>query len=122
MSEASIAPCMEAALPPAVPSQSSTGFENSVGEKYEITIGPRLGPGPADAEEGRALIRIVREGDGFIEYDADPRQALCRAGLLDSTKSQTIDFYSFGNCLVYLRCRKACPETLVGLRVVVVLF
>ena len=50
-------------------------LEKSIAEKYEITIGPRLGPGAGDAKEGRALNRIVRWCDDCIEYEADPRQA-----------------------------------------------
>ena len=43
-------------------------------EEYQITIGPRLGPGPQDAKEGRACNRIVRWCDEHIEYEADPCQ------------------------------------------------
>ena len=49
-------------------------MEAAIEEEYEITIGPRLGPGPADAKEARALNRVVRWRDGQIEYEADPRQ------------------------------------------------
>ena len=40
-------------------------------------MGPRLGPGRKDAQEGRALNRIARWcGNGsVVEYEADPRQA-----------------------------------------------
>ena len=49
-------------------------FESALAEEYEITIGPRLGPGPQDAKEARALNRIVRWCSDRIEYEADPRQ------------------------------------------------
>ena len=35
-------------------------FEQAVAAKYEITISPRLGPGPDDAKEGTCLNRIIR--------------------------------------------------------------
>ena len=50
-------------------------FEASIAEHYEVTIGPRLGPGANDAKEGRALNRVIRWCDDRIEYEADPRQA-----------------------------------------------
>ena len=50
-------------------------FETEVANKYEITISPRLGPGPDDAKEGSCLNRIMRWCEGRIEYEADPRQA-----------------------------------------------
>ena len=50
-------------------------FEETMGQHYEMTIGPRLGPGPNDAKEARALNRIVRWTDEGIEYEADPRQS-----------------------------------------------
>ena len=50
-------------------------FEASIAEHYEITIGPRLGPGDKDAKEGRAFNRIVRWCSDSVEYEADPRQA-----------------------------------------------
>ena len=49
-------------------------FEESVGKEYEITIGPRLGPGWKDAKEARSLNRVIRWCDDRIEYEADPRQ------------------------------------------------
>ena len=42
--------------------------------KYELTVGGRLGPGPADAKEVRVLNRIVRWTSKGIAYEADPRQ------------------------------------------------
>ena len=50
-------------------------LEASIAEHYEVTIGPRLGPGGNDAKEGRALNRIVRWCGDHVEYEADPRQA-----------------------------------------------
>ena len=49
-------------------------LEEAIGQEYEITIGPRLGPGPNDAKESRALNRIIRWCEGHVEYEADPRQ------------------------------------------------
>ena len=43
--------------------------------EYEVTISPRMGPGPQDAKQGRALNRIITWGQDGIEYEADPRQA-----------------------------------------------
>jgi hypothetical protein len=56
------------------PKPSLDWLEKAIGEIYEITIGPRLGPGPEDAKEARALNRIVRWCDDRVEYEADPRQ------------------------------------------------
>ncbi len=50
-------------------------LEVAVAEHYEISISPRLGPGPADAKEGRCLNRVIRWCEGHIEYEADPRHA-----------------------------------------------
>ena len=47
-------------------------FGLAVAEHYEISVSPRLGPGPADAKEGRCLNRVIRWCDGHIEYEADP--------------------------------------------------
>ena len=44
-------------------------------QHYDLTIGPRLGPGPKDAKERRALNRIIRWIPVGLEYEADPRQA-----------------------------------------------
>jgi hypothetical protein len=49
-------------------------LEESIGASYEITIGPRLGPGPDDSKEARILNRVVRWEDGRLEYECDPRQ------------------------------------------------
>ena len=50
-------------------------LEAEVAKHYEITVSPRLGPGPADAKEGRCLNRAIRWCNRHIEYEADPRQA-----------------------------------------------
>ena len=50
-------------------------FENTMEKHYEMTVGPRLGPGPNDAKEARALNRVVKWTDLGVEYEADPRQA-----------------------------------------------
>jgi hypothetical protein len=57
------------------PCDALTWMEQSIAEKYEVTIGPRLGPGENDEKEARALNRIIRWCDDRIEYEADPRQA-----------------------------------------------
>ena len=49
-------------------------LEKSISEKYEITVEPRLGPGPNDAKEGRVLNRVIRWCESSIEYETDPRQ------------------------------------------------
>jgi histone deacetylase 1/2 len=49
-------------------------MESKIGEAYEISIGPRLGPGPDDAKEARALNRVIRWREDRIDYEADPRQ------------------------------------------------
>jgi len=46
-----------------------------VAKHYEITISPRIGPGPNDAKEGRSLNRIIRWCEHGTEYEAGPRQA-----------------------------------------------
>ena len=56
------------------PADSLDWFEASITEQYEVTIEPRLGPGPTDAKEGRALNRVIRWCEDRIEYEADPRQ------------------------------------------------
>ena len=50
-------------------------LEEGIAEHYEITIQPRMGPGPGDAKEGRSLNRVVRWLDGRIGYEAGPRQS-----------------------------------------------
>ena len=43
-------------------------------ERYELTCGGRLGPGPDDCKEASILNRIIRWTSNGIEYEADPRQ------------------------------------------------
>ena len=50
-------------------------FETALAEGYALSIGYRLGPGPDDAKEARALNRIIRLHEGHFEYEADLRQA-----------------------------------------------
>ena len=57
------------------PADALDWFETSVSEEYEISVGPRLGPGPSDAKEARALNRVVTWHEDRIDYEADPRQA-----------------------------------------------
>ena len=49
-------------------------FEQEMSKFYELTIGPRLGPGLHDAKECSILNRIVRWTEDAVEYEADPRQ------------------------------------------------
>ena len=56
------------------PANALDWLEAAVAEHYEITISPRMGPGPQDAKEGRVLNRIIRWLDHSIEYECDPRQ------------------------------------------------
>ena len=64
-------------------------FEEQMQAKYELTVGPRLGPGPDDAKEACILNRIVRWETDAVEYEADPRQAekLIRECGLDGANS-----------------------------------
>ncbi len=57
------------------PKTSLDWFEAAIAQEYEISIGPRLGPGPGDAKEGRAIHCVIRWCDSHIEYEAEPRQA-----------------------------------------------
>ena len=50
------------------PASSFDWLEESIAQRYEITVRPRLGPGPADAKEGRVLNRIVSWTDAGLEY------------------------------------------------------
>ena len=49
-------------------------FEGEMKKLYELTVGPRLGPGPGDDKEGTVLNRIIRYTSQGVEYEADPRQ------------------------------------------------
>ena len=57
------------------PADSFDWFESAIAAEYEITLGPRLGPGPEDAKEARALNRVITWHEDRVEYEADPRQA-----------------------------------------------
>ena len=37
-------------------------FETAMKEKYELTVGGRLGPGPSDSKEVSAFNRILYDG------------------------------------------------------------
>ncbi len=56
------------------PADALDWLEAAISEHYELTISPRMGPGPNDAKEGRVLNRIIRWLDDSIEYECDPRQ------------------------------------------------
>ena len=67
-------------------------MEAEIQGRYEITIGPRLGPGANAAKEGRALNRVIRWCDDRIEYEADPRQTerlIADCGLLGAKSVST---------------------------------
>ncbi len=57
------------------PATALDWFEAEVAKEYEVSVGPRLGPGPGDAKEARALNRVITWHEDRIEYEADPRQA-----------------------------------------------
>jgi len=57
------------------PKRQLDWFEGAMKEKYELTTGPRLGPGRFDAKESSILNRIIRWTEEGVEYEADPRQA-----------------------------------------------
>ncbi len=50
-------------------------FESELKKKYELTVGPGLGPGDGDTKEATVLNRVVRWTEEGLEYEADPRQA-----------------------------------------------
>jgi hypothetical protein len=50
-------------------------FEDELKKHYELTVGPRLGPGDQDAKEATILNRVIRWTAAGMEYEADPRQA-----------------------------------------------
>ena len=56
------------------PADALDWLEEMITKQYEISIEPRLGPGPLDAKESRVLNRVIRWCDDCIEYEADPRQ------------------------------------------------
>ena len=56
------------------PKSALDWFETAMKDKYELTVGGRLGPGPSDSKEVSVPNRILRWIPKGIEYDADPRQ------------------------------------------------
>ena len=50
-------------------------MEARMREKYELTVGARLGTDEGDDHEGLVLNRVVRWTQRGLEYEADPRQA-----------------------------------------------
>ena len=57
------------------PKEDLDWLETEMQEHYELTIQPRMGPGPQDAKDAVILNRIIRWTSSGIEYEADPRQA-----------------------------------------------
>jgi hypothetical protein len=49
-------------------------FEQQLAQRYELKVGPRLGPAPEDAKEVTVLNRVLRWTDNGLELEADPRQ------------------------------------------------
>ena len=50
-------------------------FEEDTKNKYQLTIGPCLGPGDNDAKEATVLNQVLRWTSEGLEYEAGPRQA-----------------------------------------------
>ena len=57
------------------PCEDLDWFEQEMQKHYELTLQPRLGPGPHDAREAIVLNRVIRWTQTGIELEADPRQA-----------------------------------------------
>ena len=57
------------------PKRSLDWFESQMKQRYELTVGGRLGPGKSDDKEATILNRVVRWTENGIEYEADPRKA-----------------------------------------------
>ena len=55
------------------PANALDWFEEALAEHYELTVSPRMGPGPRDAKEGRVLNRVIRWLEGPIDYECGPR-------------------------------------------------
>jgi len=49
-------------------------METEVKRRYEVTVQPRMGPGPSDAKTGLVLNRVIHWKHDAVEYEADPRQ------------------------------------------------
>lgn len=56
------------------PRKSLTWFHGEMSQRYELTVGGRLGPGARDDKEGRVLNRVIRWTADGVEHEADPRQ------------------------------------------------
>ena len=56
------------------PCSSLDWFEAAMKNKYKLTVGGRLGPGPNNDKEISVLNRIIRWTPNGIQYEADPRQ------------------------------------------------
>ena len=50
-------------------------YEGEIQKHYEVTIQPRLGPGPEDSKEAIVLNRVIKWSKEGVSYEADPRQA-----------------------------------------------
>ena len=57
------------------PAEDLDRLEKALAEECEKSVGPHLGPGVHDPKEARAINRVIRWHEGYIEYEADPRQA-----------------------------------------------
>ena len=55
------------------PSNQLDWMEGEICKEYEITIAPRMGPGPGDAKQGRALNRVIKWHPDRITDETDPR-------------------------------------------------
>jgi len=74
------------------PKEDLDWLEKQMQEHYELTIQPRMGPGPGDAKEAVILNRIIRWTESGIEYEADPRQAeklVAECGMSDTNTVAT---------------------------------
>ena len=74
------------------PKEDLDWLETEIQEHYELTIKPRMGPGPQDAKEAVILNRIIRWTSSGIEYEADPRQAeklIAECGMTDTNTVAT---------------------------------
>ena len=74
------------------PKEDLDWLEVQMQEHYELTIQPRMGPGPQDAKEAVILNRIIRWTESGIEYEADPRQAeklVAECGMTDTNTCAT---------------------------------
>ena len=56
------------------PKSAFDWFERAMKDKYEITVGGRLGPGPSDSKEVSVFNRSIQWTLKGIWYEADPRQ------------------------------------------------